>query len=192
MEEALGRARIHAQNAAVQALQALQAVVEAGARVPGGLTGERAAEIVQSLDALRRWCDPQHAGGDFSVLEGVERFLDREIERYEAKSRTQPELRTLLRALLAVREVVFEFSTAGAADAKTAAAPAADPAQAAAPVENPATTAPAAAAYAAPRADGAGNDAPGPANPARHGAGSGAAQPARQGARRPDGSGRGC
>lgn len=166
MEEALGRARIHAQNAAVHALSALQAVVEAGARVPGGLTRERAAEIVQSLDALRRWCDPQHAGGDFSVLEGVERFLDREIERYEAKSRTQPELRTLLRALLAVREVVFEFSTATA--------PAGGPAPETAP-----------AAAAAPRAGGAERGAPNPAEPSHP---SHPPHPPRPGAR-PDESG---
>lgn len=168
VEEALGRARTHAQNAAVHALHALQALVEAGARVPGGLTHERSHEINQSLDALKRWCDPEQASGDFSLLEGVERFLDREIERFEARSRTQPELRTILRALLAVREVVFELSTAGSGTHTAEAAPAAGPAEQAVPEPAAYGAAPGAGGLGGAERGGPGGaerGGPGPAHP---------------------------
>ena len=111
VEEALARARAHGRSAAAESVAALSALLDAGALATGGLGDEGAlATLRETLDRVRRWLDPEGGRDADSVLEGVRAALDEEVERWEEKSREDPDARAILRAFLAVREVIWEFS----------------------------------------------------------------------------------
>lgn len=110
--EALARARHHGRAAAAEGLAALQALVEAGGLSTGNALDEGAiATLRETVQQVRRWLDPDGGRDAASVLEGVSQALDEEIQRWEEKSREDGEARTILRAFLAVREVVWEFAS---------------------------------------------------------------------------------
>lgn len=111
VEEALARARQHARTSASEALAAVQALVEAGARVPSGLDEATAQGLVDAIARARQWLDPQLGPDADSILAGVRSALDAEIHRWEEKSDQDPDARMILRAFLAVREVLWEISS---------------------------------------------------------------------------------
>ncbi len=112
VEEALARARRHGRAAASEGLAALQALVEAGALSAGRRIDEGSlATLRDTLARVRRWLDPNGGRDAASVLEGVSQALDEEIQRWEEKSKQDSDARTILRAFLAVREVVWEFAS---------------------------------------------------------------------------------
>jgi hypothetical protein len=124
--EALERARLHARLAAAESLAALAALVDAGtlAATGGAARAGRLAPLAQSLEQLRAWLEPDGRADGASVLAALSEALDAEIKRWEERSREDPEARAILRAFLAVREVVWELtSRSGAAgrDAPSAA-----------------------------------------------------------------------
>ena len=112
VEEALARARQHGRAAAAEGLAAVQALLEAGALASGRpATGDGSlATLRETLLRVRRWLDPDGGRDGALLLEGVSQALDEEIQRWEEKSKEDPDARTILRAFLAVREVVWEFS----------------------------------------------------------------------------------
>jgi len=111
VEEALARARDHGRRAASETLAALQALIEAGALTRGPLADEGQLAMLRSaLERARQWVDPEAGRDAASVLAGISQVLDEEVLRWEEKSRQDPEARTILRAFLAVREVLFELT----------------------------------------------------------------------------------
>ncbi len=125
VEEALARAQRHGRAAGAETLAALQALVEAGGLAAGSPLDEGAlATLRETVVHLRRWLDPEGGRDAASVLAGVSQALDEEIQRWEEKSKDDSDARTILRAFLAVREVVWEFSSrAGAAGLERSPAP---------------------------------------------------------------------
>jgi len=127
VEDALRRARAHGRLAAAESVAALSALIDAGALSAGPLQEEGAlATLRETLDRVRMWLDPEGGRDAVSVLESVSAALDEEVERWEEKSREDPDARAILRAFLAVREVIWEFSarSAPAANAPESARPA--------------------------------------------------------------------
>ena len=111
VEEALRRARAHGRLAAAESVAALGALLDAGALSTGSLQEEGAlATLRETLERIRLWLDPEGGRDAASVLESVSAALDEEVERWEEKSREDPDARAILRAFLAVREVIWEFS----------------------------------------------------------------------------------
>jgi len=134
VEEALLRARRHGRAAAAEAVAALRALMDAGVLAAGRSPSDGTlAPLAETLDNLRAWLDPEggHDGAD--LIASVTEALDEEVARWEARSRQDPEARSVLRAFLAVREVLFEVS-ARRAPAKESGAGAPKPAPAPTPM----------------------------------------------------------
>lgn len=111
-DEALRRARAHAGLAAREALTALRWLLEAGSLAATGTPSEQQRWI----GALARFLDSAAAGFESEdvdvgsrLLESVAEALDREIARWEERSRSEPEARPVLRAFLGLREILWEF-----------------------------------------------------------------------------------
>jgi hypothetical protein len=112
--EALAEARRHGQRAAAESALALRALLDAATLAARGepASSGRLAPLAEALERASAWLG--EGGGDRSgdaVLRALADGLDAEIARWEAKSREDPEARSVLRAFLAVREVLFEMST---------------------------------------------------------------------------------
>lgn len=109
-EEALAQARAHARRAAAEAARAARALLDAAAI---GATGVPAAGH-EPLRRAARWLDELAAGaGDGAWPAALGAALDAEIGRWEARSRTDPEARAVLRAFLGVRELLWELGLRG-------------------------------------------------------------------------------
>ena len=110
VEEALSRAGRHARAALGEALAAVRALLDAASLATSGLPSDdqRAlAGAARPLDALSE----QLRGGDSgaTLLMAALEALDEEIERWEARSREDPEARPVLRAFLGMREILWEL-----------------------------------------------------------------------------------
>ncbi len=123
--EALAEARAHAQRAASESAAALRALLDAATLAAQGelAMAGRLAPLAEALDQLASWLHPDGDEGGDAVLRALADGLDAEIARWEAKSREDPEARSVLRAFLAVREVLFEMSTRFATPREEAPAP---------------------------------------------------------------------
>jgi hypothetical protein len=127
VEEALLRARRHARASAAEAVAALRALMDAGVLAAGRSPSEGTlAPLAETLDNLRAWLDPEGGRDGADLMAGVTEALDEEVARWEARSRQDPEARSVLRAFLAVREVLFEVAARRTAP-KESAAEAAEP-----------------------------------------------------------------
>ena len=122
--EALAEARQHAQRAAAESAAALRALLDAAALAANGelAASGRLAPLAEALEHFAGWLHPEGEETGDAVLRALSDGLDAEIARWEARSREDPEARSVLRAFLAVREVLFEMSTRFAAAPKGAAA----------------------------------------------------------------------
>ena len=111
--EALAEARLHAQRAAAESAAALRALLDAATLAARGepAADGRLAPLAAALERIAAWLHPEGDQGGDAVLRALADGLDAEIARWEAKSREDPEARSVLRAFLAVREVLFEMST---------------------------------------------------------------------------------
>ncbi len=132
VDAALGRARDHGRAALGETIAAIVALLDAATlAVSGESTRESGLRpLAESLERLRRWLEPGNEDDAATVLEAVREALDDEIRRWEERSREDAEARTILRAFLAVREVLWEL---GRRPAAGAAEPAAEPAPAPGP-----------------------------------------------------------
>jgi hypothetical protein len=111
--EALAEARLHAQRAAAESAAALRALLDAATLAARGepASAGRLAPLAEALERIAAWLHPEGDQSGDAVLRALADGLDAEIARWEAKSREDPEARSVLRAFLAVREVLFEMST---------------------------------------------------------------------------------
>ena len=127
-DEAIERARVHLRLASVEGLETARALMDAvtiaagrTASAPGTTSGEIARALDDLIAHLR-------AGGGLSVPGAVAaplaQALDREIERWQKRSRTEPEARAVLRAFLSLREILWEL---GVRVEPAAASPSASP-----------------------------------------------------------------
>lgn len=109
--EALARAGRHGRAAAAEAAAALRALLDALALAAGGRDAGAGglAPLAQGLDAARAWLDHGAEPDAERLLEAVLDALDEEIARWDARSREDPEARSVVRAFLAVRELLFEL-----------------------------------------------------------------------------------
>jgi hypothetical protein len=126
VEEALGRARRHALAALAESADAARALVDAAALAATGTSSEAhewLARATQWLDAASAQAREGSGAPLAPWLDAVSEALDDEIERWEAKSRQDPEARSVLRAFLGVREILWEF---GLRTRREAATPPAD------------------------------------------------------------------
>jgi hypothetical protein len=125
--EALAEARAHARRAAAEAAAALRALLDAATLAARGeaAAAGRLAPLAEALDQLSAWLSPEQESDADAVLRALADGLDAEIARWEAKSREDPEARSVLRAFLAVREVLWELGSRFTATAReeTAAPP---------------------------------------------------------------------
>jgi hypothetical protein len=115
-DEALERARRHALAAVSEALLAARCALDAGALATLGTT----SDTNEWLGAAAHWLDEaaaqarEGAGRPLAPwLDAVSDALDDEIERWETRSRQDPEARSVLRAFLGVREILWEFGLRG-------------------------------------------------------------------------------
>ena len=115
--EALAEARAHARRAAAEAAAALRALLDAGTLAARGelAAAGRLAPLAEALERLSAWLSPEGESDADAVLRALADGLDAEIARWEAKSREDPEARSVLRAFLAVREVLWELGSRFAA-----------------------------------------------------------------------------
>lgn len=111
--EALAEARAHALRAAAEAAAALRALLDAATLAARGeaAAAGRLAPLAETLDQLSAWLSPEQESDADAVLRALADGLDAEIARWEAKSREDPEARSVLRAFLAVREVLWELGS---------------------------------------------------------------------------------
>lgn len=111
--EALAEARLHARRAVAEGAAALRALLDAAMLAARGAPASdgRLAPLAEALERIAAWLDPESGQSGEAVLRALAEGLDAEIARWEAKSREDPEARSVLRAFLAVREVLFEMGT---------------------------------------------------------------------------------
>lgn len=109
LEEALLRVRDHARAATAEAALAARALLDAASL---GASGVPAAGHEPLRGALR-WLEDlaANAGGSEGRrwLSALSDALDAEIARWEARSRSDPEARGVLRAFLGLRELLWEL-----------------------------------------------------------------------------------
>ena len=116
VEEALSRARTHGRLAAAESVAALQALLDAAALAFSGRAAERDAilgPLSSSLEELRALIAPEDSRFGDSLLSALFDALDAEIARWELRSRDDPNARSVLRAFLGVREILWEISSRG-------------------------------------------------------------------------------
>lgn len=111
VEEALQRARDHAQRSAAELAAALSALLDAGALFAAGSVAADTplGPLQHGLAELRRRIEPDSVRDGASLLRSVAAALDAEIERWEERSQTDPDGRAVLRAFLGVRELLWEL-----------------------------------------------------------------------------------
>lgn len=109
--QALARARRHGRAAARESAAALRALLDATALATSGRDASVGglAPLAEQLDALGAWLEAGAEPDAARLLDAVLDALDEEIGRWEARSREEPEARPVLRAFLAVRELLFEL-----------------------------------------------------------------------------------
>lgn len=116
VEEALARGLQHARNSASEALLAARALMDALSILLADQPVERHAEpsspIAQVAEAIERWArtlrGPSEAPGSPGLPEILE-AVEIEIARWQARARKDADARTVLRAFLGVREILWEF-----------------------------------------------------------------------------------
>jgi len=128
--EALQRARLHGRAAAAESFAAVRALIEAAALASGGRSSEASrllGPIAKLLESVGNELGDSALVGSTRILESVSRAIDSEIAIWEQRARDDPEARTVLRAFLGLREVLWEF---GARADRRSSEPAPDPNQA--------------------------------------------------------------
>ena len=116
VEEAFSRARDHGRVAVAESVAALQALLDAAALVLSGRAAEGDAilgPLSRSLDDLRTLITPGDSEIGASLLDALFEALDAEIARWELRSHEDPDARSVLRAFLGVREILWEISSRG-------------------------------------------------------------------------------
>lgn len=112
VEEALGRARVHARRAAAEASETLRALLDAASLAATGEPSEahRLLGLASKLlEGLAESLAGESSEAAAPVLEAVADALDVEIARWEERAAEDGDARAVLRAFLGIREVLWEF-----------------------------------------------------------------------------------
>ena len=128
LDEALARARRHAQSALAEALEAVRALLDAASLAPSGAP----AEAHPLFAAVDRWFARASRGfaaeGELAngIVAEIAEALDQEIARWEERAKRDHDARPVLRAFLGLREVLWELGVRSR-DERTDSAPTARP-----------------------------------------------------------------
>jgi hypothetical protein len=121
--EALARARQHGRAAAAEALATVRALIDATSLAASG----RPSEVSRILGPLAKLLEAfgdelGHEAGDGSlrILDSIAEAVDDEIAFWEKRARNDTEARTVLRAFLGLREILWEFGVRRGGGAKGA------------------------------------------------------------------------
>jgi hypothetical protein len=110
--EALARARQHGRAATAEALATVRALIDAASLVASGRPSE-ASRLLGPLAKLLEGLGDElgHDAGDGSsqILDSIARAIDDEIALWEERAQDDTEARTVLRAFLGLREILWEF-----------------------------------------------------------------------------------
>jgi hypothetical protein len=102
--------------AAAESVATLQALLDAAALALSGRAAERDAilgPLSRGLEELRALMAPDDSRFGSSLLDALFDALDAEIARWELRSHEDPNARSVLRAFLGVREILWEISARG-------------------------------------------------------------------------------
>ena len=102
--------------AVAESVAALQALLDAVALALSGRAAEGDAilgPLSSGLEELRALIAPEDSRFGSSLLSALFDALDAEIARWEVRSREDPNARSVLRAFLGVREILWEISSRG-------------------------------------------------------------------------------
>ena len=111
LENALSRASGHARSAITESLAAIEALLDAASLAS---TGELArangmlGPATQLLERMRNQFDNSDRDAGH-LLDSIAKALEAEIERWEQRARDDPDARSVLRAFLGLRELLWEF-----------------------------------------------------------------------------------
>jgi hypothetical protein len=121
--EALSRARQHGRAAAAEALAAVRALIDATSLAASGRPSE-ASRLLGPLAKLLETAGNElgHGARDGSsrILDSIAEAVDEEIALWEERARDDTEARTVLRAFLGLREILWEFGVRRGADTEGA------------------------------------------------------------------------
>lgn len=112
VEEALARAREHGRLAAAETLSAIQALLDAAALAASGqpLRAHRQlGPLARVLERLASDLARRGSEGPEPLLAAIAEALDVEIARWEKRAREDPDARSVLRAFLGLREILWEL-----------------------------------------------------------------------------------
>jgi hypothetical protein len=110
--EALNRARLHGRAAAAESFAAVRALIDAAALTSGGRASDASrllGPIAKLFESLGNELGVNAMDSSTRVLESIASAIDEEIAVWEERARTDTEARTVLRAFLGLREVLWEF-----------------------------------------------------------------------------------
>ena len=111
-EEALQRAAGHARRACAEALEAVRALLDAASLGLTGQTAEKHAAFAMFSQFLAD-LSGRVAVKETDIVPLILDALSHEISRWEARSKEDPEARSVLRAFLGLREILWEFGVQG-------------------------------------------------------------------------------
>ena len=112
LDEALSRAASHGRAALAEAIAAARALVEAASLAATGRTLDESGPLGLALRTLDELGDSLSAGLDGpagDLLRAVSEALDAEIARWEERAEEDADARSVLRAYLGVREILWEL-----------------------------------------------------------------------------------
>ena len=111
VEDALARARGHAQKSVAEALASIMALLDAVSLASSGNLADANgifAPVTRALEDLRNQLGSQDHE-PLPLIQSIAAALDTEIARWEERARTDPDARSVLRAFLGLRELLWEF-----------------------------------------------------------------------------------
>jgi hypothetical protein len=120
---ALARARQHGRAAAAEALAMVRALIEAASLAASGRPSETSrllGPLTKLLEALGNELGRDAGDGSSPVLDSIAGAIDDEIALWEERARDDTEARTVLRAFLGLREILWEFGVRRSSDAEGA------------------------------------------------------------------------
>jgi len=121
--EALARARQHGRAATAEALAMVRALIEATSLAASGRpseVGRTLGPLAKLLETLRDELGHEAGDGSPRILDSVAEAVDDEIVFWENRARNDTEARTVLRAFLGMREILWEFGVRRSGDANGA------------------------------------------------------------------------
>ena len=112
VEEALGRAHRHTRHSLSEGLAAAASFIEAVSIAVGSESGESHHALTRLADRIEVWREAiTRRGGLLSLplAEGLLKALDAEVARWEVRARQDPDARAVMRAILGLREILWEL-----------------------------------------------------------------------------------